>query len=113
MDEIDRTPQETTEGREGAGERERSALNDATLDPGAFIEQSSEFQQAEALTTAFTALVEASNTGTVPTMAEVLPMETGVLASEEECIQSRRYPGRGRDKRRTGDYHQQGEWNTA
>ena len=79
---------ETSEGRE---DREEQSLEDATLDPGVLIEQSGEYQQAEAITSNFMAVVEASTPETIPTMEEVFPMEAEEpAASSEESEETRR-----------------------
>jgi hypothetical protein len=55
------TPQERSEGRDVSESSEQKALDDATLDPRALIEQTGDIHQAEEVQEAFTSLVE--NTG--------------------------------------------------
>jgi hypothetical protein len=72
MDEIERTPQETSEGRDSAEDSERNALDDATLDPSALVEQSGVIRQAENIQETFTSIVEEAGdlTGLQPKAVE-------------------------------------------
>jgi hypothetical protein len=85
--ETESQPEETRargEASEGREDREEQSLEDATLDPGVLIEQSGEYQQAEAIMSNFIAVEEATTPETIPTMEEVFPMEAEEPATNSE-----------------------------
>ena len=78
---------ETSEGRESS---EQQRLDDATLDPGALIEQSGDIRQAETTQEAFTALVENAGdlSGSEPQIAvsELEATAAVVLQTEDGSV---------------------------
>jgi hypothetical protein len=58
MDEIQLFPQEASEAGEASEQVENQSLNDATFEPRAYVEQTGDYRQAEAVQNSFTAVVD-------------------------------------------------------
>ena len=58
MHEFEIRPQEIPEAGEGIERAGQQSLDDATFEPGTFVERTGDFQQSEALQRDFTAVVE-------------------------------------------------------
>ncbi len=80
--ETESQPEESrasSETGEGSEDREQQRLNDATLDPGALIEQSGDIRQAEEVQATFTALVDNAGNETTPITLSVVEISSTLI----------------------------------